>query len=344
MNQSANAVLAKVRCMYGKRLTAADYNALLACNSNHEIANYLKSRTSYGDIFAPNSSTKITAESIEFSLNKEYNNRLQTICTFERMIHNSFFKYYVLKSDIQVIISAARNLVSTSAFATSYIPNDFFKSASALNIQKVYASTTAQELIDSLRHTAYYPAAKRFIGSDGVFHFSQVEIILGAFYAQRAKEMSKQLPKKAAKELKQLIDLEIDALNINTIYRNKKNGLSQDFIKACLITDHGTLNAAKLSALVECDTTMDFIDIVGTTKLGKQFSNEDLIYPERVYEKNSYIINKHFLRFSANANIAVLAYFNLLSTEIKNIIHITEGKRYKLSNEEIQKYLIGVEI
>ncbi|MBR0413999.1 MAG: V-type ATPase subunit [Clostridia bacterium] len=342
MNQSANAVLAKVRCMYGKRLTAADYQALLACNSNQDIANYLKTRTSYGDIFAPNSGTKITAEAIEFSLNKEYANRLQTICSFEKMIDNPFFKYYVLKSDIQVIISAARNLVSTSAFASTYIPNDFFKAASALNIQKVYASTTAQELIDSLKHTPYHGAARRFIGTDGVFDFSQVEIILGAFYAQSAKEMGKYLPKKAAKELNEMIDLEIDALNINTIFRRKKMDVSPDIILAGLIMHHGTLSASKLTRLVECESTADFVSIVGTTKLGKNFTNDDLIFPEKVYEKNTYAINKHFLRFSANANIAVLTYFNLLETEIKNIIHITEGKRYRLPEEEIQKYLIGV--
>lgn len=344
MNQAANAVLAKVRCMYGKRLSSADYNALLGCNSNHEIANFLKTRTSYGDIFAPSDGAKITAESIEFSLNKEYATRLQTICTFEKMIDNPLFKYYVLKSDIQVIISAARNLVSSSSFASTYIPNDFFKKTSELNIQKVYASTTAQELIDSLKHTAYHSAAKRFIGTDGVFHFSQVEIILGSFYAQRAKELGKYLPKKAAKELNQIVDLEIDALNINTIYRRKKTGLPSDVILAGLITSHGTLNTAKLMRLVECESTVEFINIISATKLGKNFTNDDLMYPEKVYEKNSYAINKHFLRFSANANIAVLTYFNLLSIEIKNIIHITEGKRYNMPNEEIQKYLIGVDL
>ncbi|MBQ6381443.1 MAG: V-type ATPase subunit [Clostridia bacterium] len=344
MNQTANAVLAKVRCMYGKRLTLADYQALLNCNNNQEIANYLKTRTSYGDIFAPTEGTAITAESIEFSLNKEYANRLQTICSFEKMTDNPFYNYYVLKSDIQVIISAARNLVSTAAFASTYIPNDFFKASSELNIQKIYASKTAQELIDALKHTAYYPVAKRFIGADGVFRFSQVEIILGAFYAQRAKEMGKQLPKNARKELNQMIDLEIDALNINAIYRYKKMDVPADIIHAGLITAHGTLNASKLTELVECDTTAEFINIISRTKLGKNFTNEDLVFPERVYEKNSYAINKHFLRFSANANIAVLTYFNLLTLEIKNIIHITEGKRYQMPHEEIQKYLIGVEI
>ncbi|MBE6818834.1 MAG: hypothetical protein E7517_06740 [Ruminococcaceae bacterium] len=343
MNQSANAVLAKVRCMYGKRLTAADYQALLACNTLQDIANYLKTKTSYGDIFSPGNGTKITAEAIELSLNREYANRLQAICAFEKMIDNPFFKYYVLKNDIQVISSAARNLVSTSAFASTYIPNDFFKKASSLNIQKVYASTTAQELIDSLRHTPYYGAAKRFIGTDGVFHFSQVEIILGAFYAQSAKEMGKFLPEKAAKELNEMIDLEIDALNINTIFRRKKTGVSPDIIVAGLITQHGTLSATKLTRLVECEGTTDFVAIVGKTKLGKNFSYDDLIYPEKVYEKNSYAINKHFLRFSANANITVLTYFNLLQAEIKNIIHITEGKRYHLPEEEIQKYLIGAD-
>ena len=45
VSSAANAVLAKARAMYGKRLTAQNYTDLLACRSVNEAAAYLKAHT-----------------------------------------------------------------------------------------------------------------------------------------------------------------------------------------------------------------------------------------------------------------------------------------------------------
>ena len=342
MSKSANAVLARVRAMYGNRLTGSDYSNLLSCSSFTEIANYLKTRTSYGDIFAPNSGTQITAESIEFSLNKEYSARLQKICAFERMINDKFYDYFILKSDIELILDAARTLVSTSSLASSYIPTEFFNKRSALDIKKLYNSNSASELISALEHTRYYPVAKKFISLDGLFDFSAVEILLAKFYAKTAKEMAKKYDKNCAKELAEIIDLEIDGLNIANIYRLKKLGVKNEIILAKLIFEHGTISKSKLLALLDSQGDVEFINILSKTKIGKNIAISDLIYPESVFEKNKYIINKRYLRFSSSPDIAVITYFNLLETEIKNVTHIIEGKRYNMSNEQITSFLVGI--
>ena len=344
MSKSANAVLARVRAMYGKRLTPLDYSNLLSCSSNAEIANYLKARTSYGEIFSPSAGIQITAESIEFNLYKELSNRLQKICTFERMIDDKFYDYYVLKSDIQLIIDAARTLVSTSSLASSYIPGDFFEKRSALNITKLYNAKSAAELIQALEHTRYYPTARKFIGVDGLFDFSMVEIHLARFYAEQAKQNSKKLlDKKSAKELEEIVDLEIDCLNIANIYRLKKLNTLPELIAAKLIFEHGTIPKKRLIQMLEADSDFEFISLLEKTKLGKNISLSDLIYPESVFSKNIYKINKRYLRFSSNPDIAVITYIRLLQFEIENITHIVEGKRYNMTNEQISQFLIGIE-
>lgn len=342
MSNSANAVMARVKAMYGKRLHENEYNGLFGCSSNQEIANYLKTHTSYGDIFAPTAGTVITAESIEFSLQKEFSDRLQKICSFEKMINDTFYEYYVLRNDINIIISAARNLVSSASLASTFIPSEFFKSCSRIDIKKIYHSTTANELIKSLEHTKYYNVVKRFINQDGIFDFSMVEIILTEFYAQEAKKLSEGLDKKSAKEFCEIIDLEIDSFNISNIYRLKNMSLSSEQIEKRIITEHGTIRKNKLNELIESGSTVDFIDCVSKTKLGKNFSNDDLSYPEKVFEQNRCKVYKQFFRFSTEPNITVLTYFNLLNTEIRNITHIVEGKRYNMSNDDINKFIVQI--
>lgn len=50
-SMSSNAILAKARTMYGRRLTDKDYEDLLACKTVPEVANYLKNETVYSKFF-----------------------------------------------------------------------------------------------------------------------------------------------------------------------------------------------------------------------------------------------------------------------------------------------------
>jgi V/A-type H+-transporting ATPase subunit C len=49
VSQADNAVMAKARGLYGKRLKAQDYETLLQKHSVAEIAGYLKNETYYGE-------------------------------------------------------------------------------------------------------------------------------------------------------------------------------------------------------------------------------------------------------------------------------------------------------
>ena len=47
--QASNAILAKARAMYGRRLTARNYQELLNCRDLPDLISYLKTRTSYSE-------------------------------------------------------------------------------------------------------------------------------------------------------------------------------------------------------------------------------------------------------------------------------------------------------
>ena len=49
---SSNAVLARARTRFGRRLTEQNFNDLLVCKSTQEVAYYLKNRTYYNSILA----------------------------------------------------------------------------------------------------------------------------------------------------------------------------------------------------------------------------------------------------------------------------------------------------
>jgi V/A-type H+-transporting ATPase subunit C len=242
-----------------------------------------------------------------------------------------------------VIISAARNIVSSSGRASSYIPGAFFKSRSALDIQKVYNSATAGELLGSLERTKYYQTAKKMFDADGNFNLLNFEIAMLEYYATAAKELGKNFSADSRKDFYELIDLEIDTFNISYIFRQQKLGVSNERIISNIITTHGTIPRRKLMELINAGSDITFTELLGKTKVGKNFSSDDFSYIEGVFERNVYKINKHYLRFSTNPDISVITFISLATTEIDNITHIVEGKRYDMPNDEIQKFLVGVE-
>lgn len=56
--------------MYGRRLTERNYTELLNCHSVNEVANYLKNRTAYADIFEGTTTTDIHRGQLETMLKK----------------------------------------------------------------------------------------------------------------------------------------------------------------------------------------------------------------------------------------------------------------------------------
>ena len=70
-SQSANAILAKARAMYGKCLKEADYQGLLNCKSVTEIAAYLKQRTAYSSAISGMNENEIHRGQLETKLRQE---------------------------------------------------------------------------------------------------------------------------------------------------------------------------------------------------------------------------------------------------------------------------------
>ena len=65
MKASSNAILALSRSFYGKRLTNADFDALLHCSSVGEAAQFLLLKTPYADAIAESGVTSFTARFLE---------------------------------------------------------------------------------------------------------------------------------------------------------------------------------------------------------------------------------------------------------------------------------------
>ena len=69
------------------------HESLLNCHSVNEVANYLKNRTAYADIFEGTTTTDIHRGQLETMLKKRVFDQYASLCRYEMSIGQDFYQY-----------------------------------------------------------------------------------------------------------------------------------------------------------------------------------------------------------------------------------------------------------
>ena len=128
-------------------------------------------------------------------------------------------------------------------------------------------------------------------------------------------------------------------LNITWIYRSKEYfKYSEEEIKEILIPVRYKLNKEKMEKIVLANDFDEMKNILNDTIYKNVFKNKETIE----HDKDKYLYDKYIKLFRTKLfNICtVFCNINLIDIEIKNIINIIEGIRYKIDKAEIQRRII----
>ena len=107
---SSNAILAKSRAMYGRRLTERNYTELLNCHSVNEVANYLKTGRPMRISSRGRPLQISTVASWRRCSKSAFFDQYASLCRYEMSIGQDFYQYFIVRSDIDQIMSCARFL------------------------------------------------------------------------------------------------------------------------------------------------------------------------------------------------------------------------------------------
>ncbi|MCL2859168.1 MAG: V-type ATPase subunit [Oscillospiraceae bacterium] len=138
-----------------------------------------------------------------------------------------------------------------------------------------------------------------------------------------------------------IVGLRADILNILSIYRAKKYyHLNKDETKQKLIPIKFRLSKEIINKMCEQTDISDLLHIIDSTNYGRIFivENEDLI--EKRANEHLYKYYKEQLRQGKQTLSTILAYIYLRKIEIRNIINIIEGARYKVELNKTKEKLV----
>lgn len=342
-NFALNSVYAKVKALYGKRLTEKNYNDLLKLNSIKEIAEYLRTKTAYSKIFEGLSSTEELQRSrLETLLfNKMYDEMISVI-RFQKAAGSSLYEYFIMKYDIEQIIKVLSSLETKSEnyFFTFSV---FYNEHSKLDLYALAQAKTDMQLLECTKHTVYYSALRdaltkyRLTGSLTAFQTD-----LGVFLDRQFLSLTfgKHKPDKKNESLS-LYKCINDIHFVSMLYRIKRFSSDSSFEQIITTPLLTAFTNKELNEMRNASTAEELTERLRKTYL-KDFAADKNI-PDIHYELNKYIFEKltATVRSSSSPDAVMLAYFYFMEFEIRNIIHIIEGKRYALSETEIEAMIFG---
>lgn len=325
------ALNAKMKCMYSNNLSKEELEELVRQNNLKEAINFIKNKFPVLD----NLNENMHRKELEQELNNLFIYDILKIFKYLNKNEIKILMQFLSKYEINCVKNVFRN-VTTNRNSIEYLKNiDNWTTKMFKNIDGINQITEEKDFLELIKSEDYYKIFKEYEDTIENTPLEEIEVKLDKFYFQKMYNLAK----KTNKTLQYIIGTEIDLLNVVWIYRAKKYfNYSPEETKDILIPISYKLSKKNLEELLDCTDFSEIKSILIGTRYRSVFSEENKIE----YDKNKYLYNINIKLFRTKMfDIGtVFCNINLIDIEIKNIINIIEGIRYKLDKQEIQKKII----
>lgn len=338
-----NATVAKIRAMYGKRLSSADYDVIVSGRSVSEIAAYLKKNTHYGKILASVDTDTVHRGLLE-SLLRRYNFEMYLkIIDFEKLGDSEFYNFRIVSGEINVIIDCLRHINAKSENQIGNLPI-YINRHTCFDLIEIAKVRSFDELLKFLEKTPYYDVLKNVrADSSGRVELSSCEMKLRNYYIGRLEKAVSAYKKSEADKIYSMLFTEIDLINLINAYRMTAFfGADEDEIEESTLKFYGRLSRKQQREIYSAPDKDEYIRRFASTIYGRQVADRG--YDPDELEKNANLLRYRYaklaLKSSSSAAVSVYSFMYLMTVELQNVISIIEGVRYGVSPEQIRELII----
>ncbi len=336
--------MAKSRAIYGKRLRKQDYDNLLNCKNINELVSYLKTRTVYSATFET-ANSEMSAFQVEELLRIDTLKDFQKISRYEISSGEDFYKYFIMKNDVQQILRFLHFLIIGRPEEYLKVMPPFLNEQTNVDLIKLAAASGFDEMLKVLKGTGYDAALKPF---KPVYQnpesYVKMECSLNKILWKAEYDIVKKYSGSQRAEIEEILTYENDMENLVRIYRLKRlantdKTVIRDYLN--LYFTHFTDKDIEL--MLEKSTAREMLQQATESHYKKDFAQTDFLTLEDFTQRVIYKKLHREIRYSTNPVAVMICYFFLKQNEVNNIIHIAEGIRSRISAEAIEQVLIGTE-
>lgn len=343
MSFSSNSVIAKVRAVVGRSLTAEDYTQLATKENVPDVCAYLKQTARYGKALAAVNPQTVHRGQLESVMRRSVFDIFESFHRFDYTESKNYFKYIVMQLEIEQILAAIQCVAGGNADTYIAAMPMFLTAHTCIDLPALGMAESLIEALHILEGTPYFAVLREPIvraAETGRLDICDCERRLYTMYYMRLlKAIEKNYKGAAKKELKRTVLRSIDMENVVSVHRYTMFfGEDADKVKSSLIPFRYRLSGEAIERLAaEKDIGKISAELAN---IGYRHGAEAPQTVELLTERISLDYLRKTLRLSQNASVVYLALTELLEIELKNIKTLIEGIRYGLDGAVILNMLV----
>ncbi len=341
-SKSANAVLAKMRAKYGRRLSAKDYESLLACKSVAEVVTYLKNNTYYDSVLRTVNEREVHRGRLEMILRQKLFDDFYSLCRYMKGTGEYFAQFLIERDEIEQIIRFLTLLSSDRPDEYIFTMPTFFARHASVELAALARARDYDSFFAVLHSTPYERIADRYRPKKGeTVNITELENELYRHcYARLFDAINNHASGAEQKALLSMFDSIIDIMNFVRVLRLKKYYKEPGEVVERFLFPYGTLKPQTIKKLCAAQSSAEVFASVKGTQLGRAIDKMEYVYAGQIQEIGIYGITKKNIHFSTYPIVGMLSYVFVMQQEYSNIVSIIEGVRYGFDPEKLRAIVI----
>ena len=338
------AIAAKVRALYGKRMTREDYVKMAGMGSLSEVAEYLRLHPGYADTFDSVNTHDIDSGELEAAVNNDMLEEYLRMLNFVGSDDLIIMRYLVVKTELYEIMRFMRLAEAGRAAEYTFSHPKYFNRYSKIYYNRLSTAVTYADMLEAVRDTPYHRILARLeVKPSGFPDYTLVEIaVQSSYYRWAFSVINRNYKGGAHSALMECIGLQVDMLNITALLRLRHTFprlFENDMIYKYLIPASYMLNPSITRRLIRAGSAEDMLGIIRGTKLGRVFKGQSYYEMDRCYYATMIPFYIKLLRSSPPNIGAPMAYLFLKELEVKNLKSLAQCVRYGMPAEKTMGYM-----
>ena len=324
------ALVVKVRGMYGKMLTAADWHKLCEMRDVSSIYNFLRAHPGYENMLGQ---TVLGSDDDSFvkALRQAGNREYARIFSYVSSMDKGYMLFTVRRFEMHEILTAIRRLLVRHAEPPE-MPFSFFAEKTKINLGQLRMADDTAAVLAAIRGSIYEEPLRGALQSTGggLPEYSQISILLeNRYYSRLYSFLNKEYKGNGRDSLLAGIALEADTINIVSIFRLRRYFPgSFDRVNELLLPIGRKLPPELRQSLIDAPSEEAMLALLRATRWGRYFDSLGTRPLEYAYEKALEDFARKLMRGEMASICVPQAYLTLRDIEIKRIIRVLKAVSY----------------
>lgn len=338
---------AKVRAMYGRRLRAEDYAALLSLKSVDEVAAYLREKPGFAEALGDASTSIERRVEIEQALKNALNDEFIRVYRFMSREDHPLLGGMIDKAECDEILYFLRAWQSADDRVeyACRMP-EYFRKHSQVDYEKLEKLSDFEQFWEAIERSKYFPALAKLPRERGEPpEYTVAKSVMDAkYYSDVFLTIKKHYSGDLAIKLKEGFGAEVDLLNITAILRIKRFFPAMtDELSMYLLPLRGRLRPSLLYEMINAPDHEAAVEVVKRSPYRTLFAFEGCQSIDDYVTMYLWRFNRRMLASPEPSVYTPLAYLNLREIEIQNLVKIIECVRYGMKPQDAGIILPGAE-